>query len=92
MDHTSSIGHSFVPITLSISPTWTSNSLKTQKKGKTSFTFRLNNFKHTIQSFKMSSNVRIKELIPKNCLIEVKKIESSPFRSLDSKKNPLIQQ
>jgi len=34
----------------------------------------------------MTSNVEIKELIPKSYLVEVKKIESTLFGSLDSKK------
>jgi len=40
----------------------------------------------------MTSNVGIKKLMPKSCLVEVKKIESTLFGSLDSKKNSLVRQ
>jgi len=39
----------------------------------------------------MASNVGIKELMPKSYLVEIKKIKSTLFGSLDSKKTPLIQ-
>jgi len=40
----------------------------------------------------MSSSVRIKELMTNSCLVEVKKLDPIPSRSLDSKKTPLIRQ